>query len=117
MKKTHLALLLAAALLLSACGAGQAVGKVWQGPGVGMVRITAANGAILDVTGDHALLTGQGPTAASDLRAGSVLTIPGGTTACSEAVPLAGDYMVYDIKTERGTLNACMIVNGLAVGL
>ncbi|MCC8189649.1 MAG: Hint domain-containing protein [Planctomycetes bacterium] len=91
-------------------GAPAPVRTVWSGPAVGMYRITADNGQILDLTEDHALVTAAGLVQAGDIRPGQTLVVPGGTVRCTESVRLPGDFKVYDIVTAAG---GTLLVSGL----
>lgn len=105
------------AVLLNPLNGGTlTVKKVWQGPGVGMVRIGAADGALVDLTGDQRLATAAGPLPASDIRPGTVLVSVQGHIACSEAGTIMGDYMVYDIIPEPAAVSA-VAANGIVVFL
>jgi hypothetical protein len=90
------------------------VRKIWEGPAVGMMRITADNGTVLDLTEDQTVLTDVGRMAAGKLAAGIALQTPDGWTYCSDAHPLMGDYMVYDISLDKGD---CILVNGVMIGV
>lgn len=94
-------------------GDAVSVRTVLNGPGVGMYRVVTHGGAVLDLTEDHTVLTNEGPLPAGDVRPGLPLLTPGGTDACAEAGPLAGDYMVYDIVLEGGGF---LVANGIFVG-
>lgn len=91
------------------------VKKVWQGPGVGMFRIAAA-GALLDLTGDQAVLTAAGPLEARQVRPGTLLVTAAGQAACTEAAPIMGDYMVYDIVPDSAA-SPCIAANGFLLPL
>lgn len=98
-------------------GNAVAVRKVWQGPGVGMIRITVADGTVFDATGDQRLLAGGAMTPAGQVRAGAPLRTVAGDVPCADASPLPGDYMVYDVVLEDDAGGApCIAANGLIVG-
>ena len=97
-------------------GAAVRVVDVHANPAVGMTRIGAENGAILDLTGDHLILTAGGMIRAGEAMPGTLLAIPGGTSPCIEATSLMGDYKVYDavLGPEAGG-QPCIVANGLVV--
>lgn len=97
-------------------GGGRRVKKIWQGPGVGMFRITAANGAALDLTEDHPVLCGGSPTPAGNVAVGATLGSRDGAVSCSGAERLMGDFMVYDIVMEDGGAQALLLASGMIVG-
>lgn len=103
-------------LLNPLTGGALAVKKIWGGPGIGMFRIAAANGALVDLTGDQTLLAAGGPMPAERIRPGTVLVTLAGEAACTEASAIPGDYMVYDIVPEGGD-KPCMAVNGFLLFL
>lgn len=101
--------------LLDAASGGVAVVRdVWRGPGVGMMRLTARSGEVLDVTGDQFVLTLAGPVAAAQAAPGAHLRTYAGATDLSGAAAIPGDYMVYDVELEPA--GAFILVNGIAVG-
>ena len=95
-------------------GGSFTVKNVWQGPGVGMFRVTGANGTDLDLTEDQVLVTGGGPVRANQITPGAILRLEQGTTSCSGAERLMGDFMVYDIVPAADTGGpAHLAANGL----
>lgn len=85
-------------------------------PGVGMVRIMAEGDIILDLTGDHNILTDAGMVAAHRVAAGAGLRARDGFVKCTGVETLMGDYMVYDIQvvTEPGA-EPWVVANGVVV--
>lgn len=98
-------------------GGAFTVGKIWQGPGVGMIRVAAQNGDDIDLTEDQNLLVGDGRVAAGQVAPGSPLRTRDGLTVCTGTERLMGDYMVYDIVPEGGAGGASLCANGFAVGV
>lgn len=97
-------------------GAAVSVKKVYNGPAVGMHRIAADNGAVVDLTEDHAVLTVAGLVEAGRVRVGDMLQTGSGPVRCGESQGLLGDYNVYDISVQTGSeISPCLSVNGLVV--
>lgn len=93
------------------------VTKVWQGPAVGMHRISAGGSRVVDLTGDHLVLTENGLIKANAVRVGLQILAEGGAVRCAETLSLFGDYMVYDFVTEGSeAAKPVLFANGLAVG-
>ena len=97
-------------------GGSRRVRKIWQGPGVGMFRITAANGATLDLTEDHPVLCGGSASPVGNVAVGAPLGSRDGAVACTGAERLMGDFMVYDIVMEDGGDQALLLANGIVAG-
>lgn len=87
-------------------------------PGVGMVRVTAEDDTLLDVTGDQNLLTDSGMLAANRLVPGTWLRTAAGFVKCLRVEPLMGDYMVYDLEVEsEPDLTPWALANGLVASV
>lgn len=85
-------------------------------PGVGMVRVEAEGGIVLDLTGDQNLLTSAGMLAAHRLSPGTGLRARDGFVRCDAVNSLMGDYMVYDLVVAASANDEPWIVaGGLAV--
>ncbi len=90
--------------------------KYWQGPAVGMFRITAGNGKMLDLTADQKVMTAQGMIPAGDVKIGTILQCADGQILCTEASALPGDFMVYDIALTQDDMISALSVNSFIVG-
>ncbi len=101
------------AVVNAADGSAARIAQSLNSPGVGMVRVFAEGEILLDLTGDHPVLTASGPVAAGSLAPGVPLRTAGGLALCTGVEPLMGDYMVYDIALEGG---GALFAGGLAVG-
>ena len=101
-------------VLNPATGGSAAVTRVLNSPGVGMTGITGGNGSVLHVTGDHMIQSGAAMLPAEHIRPGSKLTSASGEIPCTEASPLPGDFMVYDIKLDNAS---SLFANGFVVGM
>lgn len=91
-----------------------AVRQVWQGPGIGMMRLTADNGELLDVTEDTVFLAETGPASADRIPPGTPLRTDAGTAHCTDTSAMMGDYMVYDIVLD-GADAVFITVNGFVI--
>lgn len=102
----------------NAAGGGDLrVVKCLNSPAVGMMRVCAEGGVILDLTGDQPVLSENGPVAAQSLAPGVGLRGADGIVKCTAVEALMGDYMVYDVVVENaGADGAWMFAGGLAVG-
>lgn len=91
-----------------------AVRQVWQDPGVGMIRLTADNGELLDVTEDTVFLVETGLASVDRIPPGTPLRTDAGTARCTDASAMMGDYMVYDIVLD-GADAVFIIVKGFVI--
>lgn len=99
--------------VLDGAGGGEArVTKTLNSPGVGMVRVCAEGDVILDLTGDHAVLTAAGAVAAGTLASGTLLRTATGFARCTGVEAMMGDYMVYDITVDGG---GALVAGGILV--
>lgn len=99
-------------------GEGVTIRKHWQGPAVGMFRIAADNGRMLDLTADQKVLTSEGMLPAGEVKPGMILQCIDKQASCTEASFLRGDFMVYDIALAKDDASGApaLSANGFIIG-